>query len=187
MGRLVVTEFMTLDGVIDDPGGVEGKPGGGYAFKFKRGPEGDKFKLDELMDAESLLLGRVTYQGFAAAWPSRDGEFADKMNTMPKYVVTSTLDKPEWANTTVINGDVAKEVAELKASSNGDILVEGSATLVRTLIEADLVDEFRLMIFPTVVGGGKRLFADGSSIAALSLVEAKAVGEGVMTLVYRRG
>ena len=113
MGRIVVTEFITLDGVVEDPGGSEGHPHGGWAFETVRG-EGEKFKFDETMASEALLLGRVTYEGFAASWPSRDGEFADKFNTMPKYVVSSTLEEPEWNNSTVLKGDVAEEVAKLR-------------------------------------------------------------------------
>ena len=135
MGRIVVTEFISLDGVIEDPGGAEDFKHGGWSFEISRGDEGDKFKLDETMASEALLLGRVTYEGFAAAWPSRDGEFADKFNTMPKYVVSSTLGDPEWNNTTVLSGDVAEAVAKLKAEQDGDIVVHGSAQLVQALLE----------------------------------------------------
>jgi dihydrofolate reductase len=138
------------------------------------------------MGAEALLLGRVTYEGFAAAWPSREGEFADKFNGMPKYVVSTTLGEPEWNNSTVIAADVPEQVAKLREAPGGDVLVNGSATLVRTLVEHDLVDEYRVMVFPIVVGGGKRLFADGSEIAALDLIEARPVGDdGVLILIYR--
>jgi dihydrofolate reductase len=140
MGRIVVTEFMSLDGVVEDPGGAEDFKYGGWSFEFARGEEGDKFKLDEALDSEALLLGRVTYEGFAAAWPSRDGEFADKFNDMPKYVVSSTLEDPEWNNSTVLRGDVMAEVSKLRRESSGDIVVHGSAQLVQTLIEHDLVD-----------------------------------------------
>jgi len=187
MGKLVVSEFITLDGVIDDPGGAEEFDRGGWAFQFERGAEGDKFKLDETLGAEALLLGRVTYEGFAAAWPSRTDEvgFADKMNTMPKYVVSSTLQDLTWDNSTRIEGDVAGEVAKLKEQVAGEILVAGSATLVRTLIENDLVDELRLMVFPTVLGGGKRLFGDSASAKAFRLIESRAVGDaGVIILRY---
>ena len=187
MGKLVVSEFITLDGVIDDPGGAEEFDRGGWAFQFERGAEGDKFKLDETLGAEALLLGRVTYEGFAAAWPSRTDEvgFADKMNTMPKYVVSSTLQDLTWDNSTRIDGDVAEEVAKLKEQVAGEILVAGSATLVRTLIENDLVDELRLMVFPTVLGGGKRLFGDSGSAKAFRLVESRPVGDaGVVILRY---
>ena len=187
MGKLVVSEFITLDGVIDDPGGAEEFDRGGWAFQFERGAEGDKFKLDETLGAEALLLGRVTYEGFAAAWPSRTDEvgFADKMNTIPKYVVSSTLQDLTWDNSTRIDGDVAEEVAKLKEQVAGEILVAGSATLVRTLIENDLVDELRLMVFPTVLGGGKRLFGDSASAKAFRLIESRAVGDaGVIILRY---
>ncbi len=189
MGRIVVTEFVTVDGRMTDPGGAEGLPGGGYAFKFNRGEEGDKYKLDELMQAEAMLLGRVTYEGFAAAWPERTDEagFADRMNGMPKYVVSSTLERPTWNNTTVLGGDVATEVAALKERIDGNILVAGSATLVHALAEHDLVDEYRLMLFPTVMGGGAAVFADGSRPVDLHLVEARPIGsEGVVVLTYQR-
>jgi dihydrofolate reductase len=187
MGRLVVTEFITLDGVIEDPGGGETFDRGGWAFRFERGEEGDKFKLDETLEAEALLLGRVTYEGFAAAWPSMTDEvgFADKMNTMPKYVVSSTLQDLTWDNSTRIDGNVADEIAKLKEQVAGEILVAGSATLVRTLIDHDLVDELRLMVFPTVLGSGKRLFGDSTSVKAFRLVESRPVGkDGVLILTY---
>jgi dihydrofolate reductase len=188
MGKLVVSEFITLDGVIDDPGGAEGFDRGGWAFKFERGDEGDKFKLDETLEAEAMLLGRVTYEGFAAAWPSRTDEagFADKMNSMPKYVVSSTPGELTWNNSTRIDGDVAAEIAKLKEQVDGVILVAGSATLAQTLVENDLVDELRLMVFPTVLGSGKRLFGDAASAKAFRLVEARPVGRGgVVVLVYK--
>src|SRR5919199_1601462 len=164
MAKVVVSQFVTLDGVIEDPGGAEAFDRGGWAFQFERGPEGDKFKLDEVMAADSLLLGRKTYEGFAAAWPSRQDDvgFADKMNSMPKYVVSTTLTDPEWNNTTVISDNVADEVAKLKERDGGDILVYGSATLMDTLLQHDLIDELVLMVFPVVLGTGKRLFADGT-------------------------
>jgi dihydrofolate reductase len=183
VSRIVVSEFVTLDGVMEDPGGSEGFERGGWAFQFDRGPDGDKFKLDEVTAAESLLLGRVTYEGFAAAWPSRTGEFADKLNTMPKYVVSTTLEQPEWSNSTVISGDVAAEVARLRQRPGGDVLVNGSARLVATLMEHDLVDEYRLMVFPVVLGSGKRLFADGLGSTPLELVETKPAGAvAILTL-----
>src|SRR5438552_2928240 len=158
--KVVVSQFVTLDGVMEDPGGAEGFDRGGWAFQFERGPEGDKFKLDEVIAADALLLGRVTYEGFAAAWPSRTGEFADKFNTMPKYVVTSTLKDLAWNNSTSLSGDVADEVSKLKTGVDGDIVVHGSARLVQTLVAQDLVDELRLMVFPVVLGSGKRLFGE---------------------------
>jgi dihydrofolate reductase len=184
MGRIVVTEFMSLDGVVEAPGGGEDFKHGGWSFEISRGDEGDKFKLDETLSAEALLLGRVTYEGFAAAWPSRDGEFADKFNTMPKYVVSSTLEEPEWNNSTVLKGDVAEEVAKLKREQDGDIVVHGSPRLVQTLVEHDLVDELRLMVFPVVLGSGKRLFGETSDKKPLRLVDSKMVGDGVAILVY---
>jgi dihydrofolate reductase len=185
MGRIVVTEFVSLDGVMEDPGGSENFKYGGWSFEISRGDEGDRFKLDEAMQSDALLLGRVTYQGFADAWPSREGEFADKFNTMPKYVVSSTLENPEWNNSTVLKGDVAEEVAKLKQKQDGDIVVHGSARLTQTLLEHDLVDEMRVMVFPVVLGSGKRLFGDTSDKKPLRLVDSKIVGDGVAILVYR--
>jgi dihydrofolate reductase len=176
MSKIVVSQFITLDGVVEDPGGSENLDRGGWAFQFERGPEGDKFKLDELMASDALLLGRVTYEGFAAAWPSRDGEFADKFNSMPKYVVSSTLREPEWNNSTVVGLD---EIASLKEGEGGDILVNGSVQLVQALVERDLVDEYRLMVFPVVLGAGKRLFGDGG-LHALRLIESRPTGEVVV-------
>lgn len=184
MGRLIVTEFVSLDGVMDDPGGAEGFEHGGWSFEFDRGPEGDQFKLDEALEAEALLLGRVTYEGFAEAWPSREGEFADKFNDMPKYVVSSTLDDPGWSNSTVIKGDLAEEVSKLKQQLDGDIVVHGSAQLVQALVEDDLVDEMRLMVFPVVLGQGKRLFGDTGDKKTLRLADSKMVGDGVAVLIY---
>jgi dihydrofolate reductase len=184
VGRIVVTEFVSLDGVMEDPGGAENFTHGGWSFKFNRGDEGDKFKLDEALSSEALLLGRVTYEGFAAAWPSREGEFADKFNAMPKYVVSSTLEEPQWTNSTVLKGDVAEEVAKLKDEQDGDIVVHGSARLVQTLVEHDLVDELRLMVFPVVLGSGKRLFGETGDKKTLRLVDSKTVGDGVAILVY---
>jgi dihydrofolate reductase len=184
VGRIVVTEFVSLDGVMEDPGGAEDFKYGGWTFEISRGDEGDKFKLDEALSSEALLLGRVTYQGFAEAWPSREGEFADKFNNMPKYVVSSTLDEPEWNNSTVLKGDVAEEVAKLRQEQAGDIVVHGSARLVQTLLEHDLVDELRLMVFPVVLGSGKRLFDETSDRKPLRLVDSKVVGDGVAVLIY---
>jgi dihydrofolate reductase len=184
MGRIVVTEFVSLDGVMEDPGGAESYKYGGWTFEIERGDEGNAFKLDETMSAEALLLGRVTYEGFAAAWPSREGEFADKFNSMPKYVVSSTLSDPAWSNSTVLNGDLAREVARLKEEHDGEIVVHGSARLVQALVEQDLVDELRLMVFPVVLGTGKRLFGETSDKKPLRLVDSKIVGDGVAILVY---
>jgi dihydrofolate reductase/pimeloyl-ACP methyl ester carboxylesterase len=183
MSRLVVSQFMSIDGVVEDPGGVEGFQHGGWAMHFDRGRDGSKFKLDEIMAGEALLLGRATYETFADSWPARTGEFADKMNGMPKYVVSTTLAKPAWNNSTAIAGNVAQEVARLKRDLSGDILVHGSTQLVQTLIEHDLVDEYRLMVFPTVLGAGKRLVGELSVPPALRLRHTKPAGEAVI-LVY---
>jgi dihydrofolate reductase len=180
MGRIVVSQFMTLDGVVEDPGGAEAFDRGGWAFEFDRGEEGDKFKLDEVMAARALLLGRVTYEGFAGAWPSRTGEFADKFNAMPKYVVSTTLAEPGWSNSTVIGADVAAAVAQLKRDVDGDILVNGSIALIATLLEHDLVDEWRLMVYPTVLGAGKRLFAQTPAPSVLRLTGARPAGETII-------
>jgi dihydrofolate reductase len=184
VGKVVVSQFVTVDGVMEDPGGAEGFERGGWAFQFDRGPEGDQFKLDEVMASDALLLGRVTYEGFAAAWPSRTGEFADKFNTMPKYVVSKTLEEPEWSNSTVIRDDLAGEVAKLRQETGGDILVNGSAQLVRALMEHDLVDEYRLMVFPVALGRGKRLFPETSDATPLRLVDSKPAGE-CLILTYQ--
>ncbi len=176
-----------MDGVFEDPGGASDYEHGGWTFEYDRGEDGDKFKLDELMEAEVQLLGRVTYEGFAAAWPSRDDEFADKLNNDPKYVVSATLTDPGWQNTTVISGDVVDAIAALKAQIGGVILVAGSGTLVETLLGSDLVDELRLMVFPTVLGRGKRLFPDGIDRLKLRLAETKTVGpDGVQIQIYQR-
>src|SRR3954452_16699197 len=185
MGKIVVTEFISLDGVVEDPGGAEDYKYGGWSFEFDRGDEGNKFKLDETMEADALLLGRKTYDGFAAAWPSREGEFADKFNGMTKYVVSSTLEDPEWQNSRVINGDVAAGVQSAKDETSGDLLLNGSASLIPTLIDAGLIDEYRLMVFPLVLGQGKRLFQDTADKAALKLTDSKPVGpDGVVILSY---
>jgi dihydrofolate reductase len=184
MGRIVVTEFVSLDGVMEDPGGAENFKHGGWSFEIARGEEGDKFKLDEAFASEALLLGRKTYEGFAAAWPSREGEFADKFNSMPKYVISSTLNEPDWNNSTVLKDDVAEEVGKLRREQDGDIVVHGSAQLVQTLIENDLVDELRLMVYPLVLGSGKRLFGETGDKKPMRLVDSKVVGDGVAILIY---
>jgi dihydrofolate reductase len=186
MGRIVVTEFVSMDGVMEDPGGAESFRHGGWSFEVSRGDEGDKFKLDETMASDALLLGRATYEGFAEAWPSRDGEFADKFNAMPKYVVSATLENPEWTNSTVLEGDLGEAVAKLKQEHEGDIVVHGSATLVQALVENGLVDELRLMVYPVVLGTGKRVFGETSDKRRFELVDSKVVGDGVVILVYRR-
>ncbi len=176
--RLGVTEFVTLDGVMEDPGGSEKTPNGGWAFRFERGPEGNKFKLDELMAADVELLGRRTYEGLAAAWPSikDDVGFAERMNSMPKYVVSNTLQNASWHNTTILSGDVVDEITRLKQAPGGDILVAGSQQLVQTLAQHQLVDEYRLMIYPVVLGSGKRLFGDDLPATPLTIAEAKQMG-----------
>jgi dihydrofolate reductase len=185
MGRIVVTEFVSLDGVVEDPGGSEDYRHGGWTFEIDRGDEGNKFKLEETMEAEAQLLGRVTFEGFAEAWPSREGEFADKFNSMPKYVVSTTLQDPEWNNSTVLSGkDLTAEIAKLKEDVDGVILIAGSVQLVQALLELGLVDELRLMVFPVLLGEGKRLFGDVSDKKPLRLVESRTVGEGVGILTY---
>ncbi len=187
MRRVIASEFITLDGVVEDPGGSEQFERGGWAFQFERGPEGDKFKLDEVMAAGALLLGRKTYKGFAEAWPSRTGEFADKMNSMPKYVVSTTLDHADWNNTTQIRSNIVEEVTKLKEQPGGDILIAGSAQLVRKLMEHGLIDEYRLMVYPLVLGKGKHLFDEGANKYPLRLVEAKQAGSGILILIYCPG
>ena len=190
MGKLVVTEFISLDGVIEAPGGGEEFEHAGWSFEFNRGEEGDKFKFDELMAADAQLLGRVTYEGFAKAWPSMSdaetGGFAGRMNQMPKYVVSTSLSDADadWENSTVIREDVPGQVSKVKEQADGDVLVAGSAQLVRSLAEHDLVDEYRLMVFPIVLGSGKRLFSETSGKRRLRLVDSKAVGDGIAILTY---
>jgi dihydrofolate reductase len=187
MGKLVVTEFVSVDGVFEDPGGSESYEHGGWTFEYDRGDDGNTFKLDEVMEAQVQLLGRVTYEGFAAAWPSREGPFAEKLNNDPKYVVSTTLEDPEWENTTVISDDVAGRISKLVDETEGVVLVAGSGTLVRTLLEASLVDELRLMVFPTILGRGRRLFPDGIDRLKLKLAETRTVGpDGVQVQIYQR-
>jgi dihydrofolate reductase len=175
-----------MDGVMQAPGGEDFKYRG-WSFDFDRGDEGDQFKMNEVLEAEANLLGRVTYESFAGAWPKREGEFADRINSMPKYVVSSTLKDPEWNNTTVIDGDVPEEVSKLKDQVDGDILVAGSRQLVQELIENDLVDEIRLMVFPVVLGTGKRVFGETSDKKTMKLTDSKPVGsDGVIILTYQR-
>jgi dihydrofolate reductase len=185
MSRLIVTEFLSADGVMEDPGGAEGYEHGGWALQIDRGPEGNQFKLDETLAAAAMLLGRRTYEGFAAAWPSRTDDlgFADKINSMPKYVVSSTLTDPEWTNTIVVGTDLPEAVAQAKERTDGDILVAGSAQLVQGLAAHDLVDEYRLMVFPVLLGRGKRLFGE-SPRRDLRLTEHRVVGSGVAILTY---
>jgi dihydrofolate reductase len=187
MGKLVVTEFVSIDGVFEDPGGAESYEHGGWTFEYDRGDEGNQFKLDELMNAEVQLLGRVTYEGFADAWPSREGPFADKLNHDPKVLVSTTVTEPEWQNTTVVSENVVEEISKLKDETDGSILVSGSGTLVATLLEGDLVDELRLMVFPTILGRGKRAFPEGIDRLKFRLTESRTVGpDGVQVQVYER-
>jgi len=183
MGKVVVSQFITVDGVVEDPGGSENLDRGGWAFEFDRGDEGDTFKADELTKSDALLLGRKTYEGFAAAWPSRSGPFAEKFNSMPKYVVSSTLENPEWNNSTVLDGDLSEAVTELREQFGGDILVNGSVQLTRELGERGLVDEYRLMVFPTVLGAGKRLFGETAATEPLRLTDSRPAGE-TLILIY---
>lgn len=188
MGKLVVTEFVTLDGVFEDPGGAEGFEHGGWSFQFDRSEEGDKFKVDELMAADAQLLGRVTYEGFAAAWPNMRGDqFGEKMNAMPKYVVSNTLQSADWENSTIIDGDGAMdEIAGLKQRLDGDLLLAGSGQLARSLTDAGLVDEFHLMVFPVVLGTGKRLFDGVDTTPKLRLQGTQPAGDAlILTYVPR--
>ncbi|HLI56278.1 MAG TPA: dihydrofolate reductase family protein [Actinomycetota bacterium] len=188
MAKIVLSEFISLDGVIADPGGADGTERGGWAFRFERGAEGDRFKLDELLAADAMLLGRTTYAGFAKAWPSMTDEvgFADRMNGMRKYVVSSTLTDEEatWTNTVVLRGDLAEEVNALKAQPGGNVLIAGSGQLARALIAQGLVDEYRLMVYPVVLGEGARLFPDSGALIGLVLDECSTCGEGLLLLVY---
>jgi dihydrofolate reductase len=186
MAKIVVTEFVSLDGVMQAPGGEDFKYPG-WTFEFDRGDDGNQFKVDETMEADALLLGRITYESFAGAWPSRDGEFADKFNTMPKYVVSSTLDSPEWNNTTVLKGDAAEEAAKLKEELDGVIQVPGSLRLVQALLESDLVDQLNLMVFPVALGTGRRLFGEMDERKDWKLTESRPVGpDSVLVLTYER-
>ena len=184
MGKLVISEFVSVDGVFEDPGGAEDFEHGGWSFKFNRGPEGDQFKVEELMASEVLLLGRVTYEGFADAWPKMEhtsGPFGPKINSMRKAVVSGTLERADWRNSTVIAPDGAMdEIAKLKGEVDGDILVNGSGQLVRALAEAGLVDEYRLMVFPIVLGTGKQLFEGTGTPANLRLASAQEAGDSLI-------
>ena len=184
MGNLVVTEYVSLDGVMQAPGGGEDFEHAGWTFTIDRGPEGDEFKLDETRRSAALLFGRVTYEGMAAAWPHMTGEFADKWNSMPKYVVSSTLTTADWHNTVVLRGDLTDEVHHLKEQFDGDIVVHGSAQLVRDLVRRDLVDELRLMVFPLILGSGKRLFDRVDHMKRFRLATSTVVGDGIAILTY---
>ena len=185
MRKIVVTEFVSLDGVMEAPGGDDGFRHGAWTMDYAD-DEGFGYKLDEVMEHDTLLLGRVTYQGFAAAWPSRDGDFADKMNGMEKVVVSTTLDELEWNNSRRVSDDVAEQVAALKEQPGQDVLIAGSATLVRFLTAHDLIDEYRLMVFPVVLGGGKRVFADDGARKNLRLAGARTLDSGSLILTYER-
>jgi dihydrofolate reductase len=184
MGTIVISENISLDGVIEDPAGVEGFRLGGWFFETDRGEDGEKFTLDKTLDTEALLLGRRSYEFFATTWPSRGGELADKLNSLPKYVVSSTIEDPDWNNSTVLKGDVVDEVAKLKQELNGEVVVLGSPQLARMLIEHDLVDELRLMIYPVVLGAGARLFGETSDKIPMRLVDTQTVGDGIAILTY---
>jgi dihydrofolate reductase len=186
MGKIVATEFVSLDGVMEAPGGGEDFEHGGWTFEIDRGAEGDKFKLDELVEAEAQLLGRVTYEGFAAAWPTMedDAGFAEKMNSMPKYVFSSTLQSADWENSTILSGDFAAEIGQLKQEVEGVILVAGSARLVQGLVEHDLLDELRLMVFPVILGSGKRLLGPTTAKKPMKLTGSRTVGDGIVISTY---
>ena len=185
MGKIVATAYVSLDGVVEAPGGHEDFEHAGWTFEIDRGEEFEKFKLYETLDSEALLLGRVTYEIFAASWPSMEGEIADKLNAMPKYVVSSTLEDPlDWNNSTVLEGDVVEEVSRLRQELDGEIVVHGSPRLTQTLLEHDLLDELRMTVFPLVLGRGKRLFGETSDKKRLRLTDSKTVGDGIAILIY---
>ena len=185
MGKIVVSENVTLDGVVQDPAGDEGFKAGGWVGLIKDSPQVNKLALDEALGAEAWLLGRRSYEWFAARWPSRGGELADRLNSLPKYVVSSTLDQPAWNNSTVLKGDVLHEVSKLKQELNGEIVVPASFQLVHTLMEHDLVDELRLKIFPVVLGAGGRLFGETSDKKPLRLIDSQTVQGGIAYLTYQ--
>ena len=187
MGRIIVSEFVSLDGVMEDPGGGEGTSFGGWSFRFPA-PDAELYKLEELAATEAGFLGRVTYEGFASAWPAMEettGEFGVKINAMPKVVYSSTLTDPTWRNTTVVTGDLKDVVTDLTNTYAGDVVVSGSATLATGLAELGLVDEYRLLVHPVVLGQGRRLFGDGLPVTDLTLVESRPMGSGIQLLVYR--
>jgi dihydrofolate reductase len=184
MGKIIISDNVSLDGVIQDPAGDEGFSRGGWVGLIKDHPELGKLALDEALGAEALLLGRRSHEWLAARWPSRSGELADRLNSMPKYVVSSTLEEPDWNNSTVLKGDVVNEVAKLKHELEGEIVVPASFQLVHTLIEHGLVDELRLKIFPVVLGAGERLFDETSDKKPMRLVDTQTLGDGVAFLTY---
>jgi dihydrofolate reductase len=185
MGKIVISENVSLDGVVQDPAGDEGFSRGGWVGLIKDSPQLNKLALDEALGAEAWLLGRRSYEFFAARWPSRSGELADRLNSLPKYVVSSTLEAPVWNNTTVLKGDVVDEVSKLKQELNGEIVVPASFQLLRTLLEHDLVDELRLKIFPVVLGAGERLFGETSDKEPMRLVDTKTIGDDLAYLTYQ--
>jgi dihydrofolate reductase len=185
MGKIIVSENVTLDGVIQDPAGDEGFRAGGWVGLIKDSPRLSKLALDEALGAEALLLGRRSYEWFAARWPSRSGELADRLNSLPKYVVSSTLEQPAWNNSTVLTGDALNEVSKLKQELNGEIVVPASFQLVRTLMEHDLADELRLKIFPVVLGAGRRLFGETSDKKPMRLLDTQTVEGGIACLTYQ--
>lgn len=186
MRKLIVSEFVTLDGVMEAPGGEEGHPHTGWVFDFFT-EEQERYKLQEVLEAEALLLGRVTYEGFAEAWPERSGEFADKMNGMPKYVASTTLKELGWSNSTLIQGDAPAGVAKLRRGEGGPLLVAGSGTLVHSLMVQGLIDELRLMIFPVVLGSGMRLFPESPDKTVLALADTQTFESGVVVQTYHPG
>jgi dihydrofolate reductase len=185
MRKIIASEYVTLDGVMADPGGGDKTPHGGWSFQFWS-EEAAKFKFDELFASDALLLGRVTYEGFAAAWPAMTdtGEFGERMNGMPKYVVSTTLETAEWNNSHIVSANIVAEIAALKDQPGQDILLFGSSVLFQTVMQNDLVDEVRLMVHPVVLGGGKRLFADDGTMAALKLIETQRFSSGIVVLRY---
>jgi dihydrofolate reductase len=184
MGKIVISDNVSLDGVVQDPAGDEGFRHGGWVGLIKNRPELNKLALDEALGTDALLLGRRSYEWLAARWPSRSGELADRLNSLPKYVVSSTLEHPDWNNSTVLKGDVVSEVSRLKHAINGEIVVPASFQLVRALMEHDLVDELRLKIFPVVLGAGERLFGEISDKKSMRLVASQTLGDGVAVLTY---
>jgi dihydrofolate reductase len=184
MGKIIVSDNVSLDGVIQDPAGDEGFRVGGWVGLIRDRPQLNKLALDEALGTEALLLGRRSYEWFAARWPSRSGELADRLNSLPKYVVSSTLEHPDWNNSTVLKGDVLNEVTKLKHELKGEIVVPASFQLVHTLMEHDLVDELRLKIFPVVLGAGKRLFGETSDKKAMRLVDTQTIEGEVVFLTY---
>src|SRR5215208_5027853 len=185
MGTIVISDNVSLDGVIQDPAGDEGFRHGGWVGLIRDRPELSKLALDEALGAQALLLGRRSYEWLAARWPSRSGEYADRLNRMPKYVVSSTLEHPDWNNSTVLKGEVVNEISKLKQQLAGEVVVYGSRQLVGTLMEHDLVDELRLIVFPVVLGAGERLFGETRDKKPMRLVDAKIIGDGLAFLTYQ--